>query len=158
MNYAKGGPRILMVCVTLIWLICGGVTTLFVFGDAPASMPYTESTWRGLGIGTGVAALLAAHAFLNLMKELVKDQANSSGGVEFLASLWGMVATFIGWIAGLGCVMATVGGWEPPLKFMYSSGFSAGIVALAMIAVIWLIPIGLFLFFAWIWEGFASEG
>ncbi len=158
MNYAKGGPRILMVCVILIWLICGGVTAIFVFGAPPTSpIAYSASMWRDLGFGTGIATVAAAHIFRSLMTDVDKDVLPPSPRSAFLVSLWGMAATFIGWITSFLCIVAKAGGWEPPLKAMFTSTISAAVTAASIIAIIWFIPVALFYLALWIWEGFTSN-
>ena len=159
MNFAKGGPRILMVCVALIWLVCGGISAAIAFADAaPTTLPYTDSLWRGLLLGAGGGAIFAAHVFLQMMTDHAKDNnGEQPGGMDFVASLWGMAAAFIGWIASMYCVVATSGGWEPPLRIMYSTALGSALTTLAIIGIIWLIPIGLLVFVAWIWDGFASD-
>ena len=158
MNYEIGGARVLKSCLAIIWLICGGVTALLVFGDsAPSNLPYTLSTWKSLLSGTGIAAVLTGHFFLSLLTEHRKTSKSAPGVGEFMISLWGMAAVFIGWSAGLACVIATAGGWTPPINNIYAGGLSAGFDTFLIIAAVWLCPLVVLWFFFWLIEGFATK-
>lgn len=159
MNFAKGGSRILIVCVALIWLFCGGITALIAFEEsAPSTLPYSASLWKGLLLGAGGGAIFAAHVFLNMLTDHAKDNdGKQPGGIDFAFALWGMAATFLGWVASFFSVVSTAGGWQPPIHAMYSTALGSAVTTVVYIGVIWLIPLGFFLFVAWIWDGFASD-
>ena len=92
MNYVKGGSRILVVCTALIWLICGGVSVGVAFGEpAPLSLPYADSLWRELLLGTGFGAISASLGFLYSVIDPEGSDGAPPGGFEIIRSFLGSV-------------------------------------------------------------------
>ena len=163
MNFSKGGPRVLKTCLVLIWILVSGLTLLVFFGTSPENIRYDASTFGGVVIGVGAASILAGHFFLLMMTAPNKDQTSPPGGVEFTLSLWGMASAFIGWyvghllVHGLFGVIPAAGDWLPPIAIFPAALLSSGITTLVVIGVIWGVPLAVFGFFGWIYEGFSTK-
>jgi hypothetical protein len=149
MNIAVGGFRFLTVCVALIWIVCGALTVLVISED-PIELPFSLSRWRMMLTSIGLAAIIGAQLSINLMRR----DLEIPGGVAFALALWGLVATVVGYGWALALAMAYRGGWQPPLESILTSPVGSILAALAMMAIIWVIPLLVIVLLIWIWEGF----
>lgn len=159
MNYEVGGTRVLTTLLVGVWLLCGGVAAAMCFGSLPANLPYDTETWIGMQVGVGVGAIGAGHGFRAMVAEHRKqNDGQAPGAGTFFMSLWGFGAVIVGWLASLGFVLATAGGWQPPLKgFIYSGMISACIDTIVCIGLVWGIPLVVVFFFVWLVEGFRAK-
>lgn len=154
MNLTRGGQRALLVLLILQILVVGGITVGAAFFEAaPIDLPYPAKYWPESLLGAGVAALL----FTYVAFTIVHPPAETPSVPEFAVSLWGMASAFMGWFVGTGCVFASAGGWDQMGTWFFRNFVGTAIPTAVAIGLIWLAPIIVLGFLAWLWDGFTSK-
>lgn len=158
MNFVKGGPRVTVVLMILQFLVIGGITlNVAFFESVPTDRPFAKFFPLAV-LGAGIAAIFATYLSHVAVRDTVKEpNFTGSGAQEFVLSIWGMAASFIGWIVGVGCAVAFLGGWGATGSWVFKHWIGAALSTSVAISLIFIAPLVVILFFAWLWEGFSSK-
>ena len=156
MNFVKGGPRVTLVLSLLLLLFIGGITVNLAFFDPIGK---GKPAWADGVLGACMAALVLVIGSHEYMKDITKQpEFTGSAAIHFVGAIWGMAASFLGWIVGLFCITAFLGGWEPMVSSWFFNSVH-GVFLFTMFAsiLIFIAPIAVIWFFAWLGDGFSSK-